>query len=201
MPQLKTVFNILKAVATSAAASPRGTGNALKMVPPLVQGAQFAQSGRFPAPPARPAAVASASNPLLDYFNAHTEGPGLWKWLHYFDIYHRHFQRFVGQKINIVEIGIYSGGSLGMWRSYFGPQSHIYGIDVEPACISYQTEGIDVLIGDQADRNFWKEFRKKVPEIHVLIDDGGHSAEQQCVTLEEMLPHIQPGGGSICART
>lgn len=29
-------------------------------------------------------------NPLETSFNARVEGPGIWKWRHYFDIYHRH---------------------------------------------------------------------------------------------------------------
>jgi len=33
----------------------------------------------------------SSDNPVATYFEAHKEGPGIWKWRHYFDIYHRHF--------------------------------------------------------------------------------------------------------------
>ena len=54
------------------------------------------------------------------------------------------------------------------------------------------------MIGDQADRMFWADFKKSVPVIDILIDDGGHLAEQQLVTLEEMLPHIRPGGVYLC---
>ncbi len=50
-------------------------------------------------------------NPLRDYFEANREGPGIWRWQHYFDIYHRHFARFVGREVNVLEIGVYSGGS------------------------------------------------------------------------------------------
>ena len=85
-----------------------------------------------------------------------------------------------------------------MWRSYFGPDSRVYGIDIEPACEVYAREGIEVVIGDQADRTFWSKFRRDVPDVDVLIDDGGHTPEQQMVTLEEMLPHLQPGGVYMC---
>jgi len=37
-----------------------------------------------------------------------------------------------------------------------------------------------------------------LPVIDILIDDGGHEPEQQRVTLEEMLPHISPGGVYLC---
>src|SRR6516225_2502285 len=134
------------------------------------------------------------ANPLAEYFDSIHEGPGIWKWRHYFEIYHRHLSRFVGTPVTLVEIGIYSGGSLPMWRNYFGSQSHIVGVDIEPACTKYEAEGISVVIGDQADRSFWRAFRQEFPSVDVLIDDGGHAPEQQMVTLEEMLPHIRPGG-------
>src|SRR4051794_16123713 len=74
------------------------------------------------------------TNPLLKYFRNHSEGRGIWKWEHYFDIYHRHFNKFVGSHVKVLEIGIYSGGSLDMWRPYFGDQCHIYAVDIEEAC-------------------------------------------------------------------
>ncbi len=37
--------------------------------------------------------IAPAENPLEKYFRANT-GRLIHKWVHYFDIYHRHFERF-----------------------------------------------------------------------------------------------------------
>jgi hypothetical protein len=137
-------------------------------------------------------------NPLRKYFDSHQSGPGIWKWLHYFDIYHEHFQAFRGREVHIVEIGIYSGGSLDMWRDYFGAKARIYGVDIEPSCRVYEEKGYEVFIGDQGDRSFWQDFRRKVPIVDIVIDDGGHLPEQQIVTLEELLPHIRPGGVFLC---
>src|SRR6516164_1594497 len=137
-------------------------------------------------------------NPLRSYFDDHTEGPGIWKWAHYFDIYHRHFQKFIGRDVGVMEIGIYSGGSLGMWREYFGDRCQVYGVDIEPACLTYESDRIHVLIGDQSDRQFWARTRTAVPRIDVLIDDGLHHPEHQIITLEEMLPHLSPGGVYLC---
>jgi len=142
--------------------------------------------------------VSSLPNPLWEYFQNHKEGHGIHKWEHYFDIYHRHFARFVGQKVNVLEIGIFSGGSLEMWRSYFGEKSHIYGVDIEEVCKAYENDHISVFIGDQADRSFWSTFNKSVEGIDILIDDGGHTPEQQQITLEEMLPNLRPGGVYLC---
>ncbi len=135
---------------------------------------------------------------LLDYFRNNKTGPGIWKWEHYFEVYDRHFSKFIQQPVDVLEIGVFSGGSLNMWKSYFGDRSHIYGVDVEPACKTYEREGVTILIGDQADRHFWKTFKSTVSGIDVLMDDGGHKLDQQIVTLEEMLPHIRPGGVYLC---
>jgi len=138
------------------------------------------------------------SNPLRDYFEANTSGPGIYKWLHYFEIYDRHLARFVGQDVHLLEIGVFSGGSLGMWRSYFGPKFRMTGVDIEPACKAYENEYARIVIGDQEDRAFWRKFWAESPPIDIIIDDGGHTPEQQRVTLEECLPRLRPGGVFIC---
>jgi hypothetical protein len=120
------------------------------------------------------------------------------KFNHYFEIYERHFGRFRGQEVHILEIGIYSGGSLEMWRQYFGPRCRVYGVDIEPSCRAYETDSVRVFIGDQGDRGFWQQVRKEVPVLDIVIDDGGHLAEQQIVTLEELLPHLRTGGVYLC---
>jgi hypothetical protein len=138
--------------------------------------------------------VPAEANPLLEYFEANRTGPGIYKWRHYFEPYLRHLAKFVGKADTLVEIGVYSGGSLPMWRSYLGPDCHVHGIDIEPTCKVYETDGISIEIGDQGDRAFWADFRERVPDVDIVIDDGGHLPEQQIVTLEEMLPHLRPGG-------
>jgi hypothetical protein len=95
------------------------------------------------------------------------------KWTHYFDIYHCHLQRFIGQEVHMVEIGIFSGGSLDMWKQYFGSSLRLSGIDIEPACRSYEDDRTTVFIGDQADREFWRRFRSKVPRVDIVVGRWG----------------------------
>lgn len=137
-------------------------------------------------------------NPLRSYFDRLFEGRGLWKCDHYLDIYHRHFSRFAGTEVHVMEVGVYSGGSLQMWKEYFGPQCRVYGVDIHPACQDYEDEVTKIFIGDQADRLFWASVKEAVPTLDILIDDGGHFPEQQITTLEEILPHLRPGGVYLC---
>ena len=135
---------------------------------------------------------------LEEYFDGHQTGPGIWKWRHYFPIYERHLSRFRGKEVHVVEIGVYSGGSIGMWQSYFGEGARIYGVDISPECRAYEGDGVQIFIGDQADKSFWNEFLDRVPRIDVVIDDGGHQPFQQIATLEALLPAMKPGGVYIC---
>ena len=141
----------------------------------------------IPTPPA-------SHNELRSFFDGRKEGHGIWKWVHYFNIYDEHFRAFKGREVHVLEIGVYSGGSLEMWRDYFGPRAHIYGVDIEPACKAYEASGFHIIIGDQADRSFWRRFKEEVPVLDIVIDDGGHQTEQQIATVEELLPHLRSDG-------
>ena len=148
-----------------------------------------------------PAASTKGPSTLETFFDARVSGPGIWKWRHYFDIYHRHFSPLRHRdNLVILEIGIYSGGSLDMWREYFGPTATIYGVDIESSCRAYERPGTSIIIGDQADRTFWQRLLADgtLPPPDIVIDDGGHTPEQQRVTLEELLPYIRPGGVYLC---
>lgn len=149
---------------------------------------------------AAPLAVAASDNPLRAYFYGNP-GRGACKWDHYFDVYHRHLARFRDKSPVVVEIGVAMGGSLPMWRAYFGEGAQIVGIDIDPACSQFAEPDIDVLIGDQCDSAFLASVRGRYPRIDVLIDDGGHRMEQQLATFEQLYPHLDEHGVYICEDT
>lgn len=112
----------------------------------------------------------------------------------YFPVYDRLFSPYVGRDLTLVEIGVQSGGSLLMWREFFGPKARIIGVDLNPTALALETDGFEVFIGDQASEAFWAEFFLKVGDVDIVIDDGGHTYEQQIVTTTECLPRIRDGG-------
>jgi len=120
------------------------------------------------------------------------------KWVHYFDIYDRHFKRYRNKEINILEIGVSQGGSLLMWKDYFGDRANIYGIDINPKCKDLEEENIKIFIGSQSDRNFLRKLKKEIPKIDILIDDGGHGMKQQIISFEELFDHIKSDGVYLC---
>jgi hypothetical protein len=139
-------------------------------------------------------------NPLIEYLENNSNGRLIDRWNHYFDIYHRHFDHFRGQPLTMIEIGVFNGGSLPMWRDYFGPQATIVGVDINPECEQFAEPGIDIVIGDQADRAFLRSLSDRYPNFAILIDDGGHRMYQQITTFEELYP-VSGQTGFICART
>lgn len=138
-------------------------------------------------------------NDLQKYFVNNQRGL-IFKWKHYFEIYERHFSRFRNTEVHIVEIGVLGGGSLQMWKEYFGPKAKVYGVDINPKCSRYKEDQIDIFIGNAEDKGFLKMLTEKIP-IDILIDDGAHTMEQQIIIFEGLFNHISPHGVYLCEDT
>lgn len=116
------------------------------------------------------------------------------KWKHYFEIYDRHFARYRGGDVRLLEIGVFQGGSLQMWKEYFGAGAHIWGIDINPACRSLEEERVHIRIGDQTDRAFLRSVADEIGRIDIVIDDGGHMMDQLVITFEELFARVDAHG-------
>lgn len=46
----------------------------------------------------------------------------------YFPAYEALLQKYVDREVTIVEVGIFNGGSLFMWRKFFGPKAKLSGL-------------------------------------------------------------------------
>ena len=112
----------------------------------------------------------------------------------YFDTYDKLFHGYRDKHITFVEIGVLNGGSLFMWRNYFGEAARIIGIDLNPQAKKWEEHGFEIFIGGQEDPDFWVDFFGSVGEIDIVLDDGGHTYLQQIVTAEMVLDKIKDGG-------
>lgn len=142
--------------------------------------------------------ASGSDSELFSFFQSNHEGPGIWKWEHYFPFYERFLAPFKGEEVTLAEIGIYSGGSLSMWKQYLGDASTIIGIDIQPECKAYESDNIVIEIGDQFDKDFWNGFCGRHPKVDIILDDGSHVPEHQIVTFEALFNHLSPGGIYIC---
>ena len=116
------------------------------------------------------------------------------KWEKYFPIYENLLSKYKNKKITFVEIGILNGGSLEIWKKYFGYESRIIGIDKNPNCKKFENDNCEIYVGSQSDPKFWKDFYKSVGKVDIILDDGGHTNDQQIITLLESLECINDGG-------
>jgi len=125
------------------------------------------------------------------------------KWVHYFEIYDRLFERFIDgvsmpdgsrRPLHFLEIGVAQGGSLELWREFFGPDAVIFGIDIDPNCAILDREDLPVRIGSQADPEFLKSVVAEMGGVDVVLDDGSHVALHQRVSLDTLFPLINPNG-------
>ena len=115
---------------------------------------------------------------------------------HFFDIYDSHLSHLQDKKeFKILEIGVYNGGSLFMWKNYF-PHADIIGIDID----SYTKRWIDekrdikIHIGDQCDIKFLQKVVDEEGPFDLIIDDGGHENNQIITSLEFLFDHLKEDG-------
>lgn len=120
------------------------------------------------------------------------------KFIHYTEGYERFFSKYKGKKITLLEIGISKGGSLQMWKSYFGEKAQIIGVDINPECKKMEGENIKVFIGDQGDKNFLRYLKNQIGIVDIIIDDGGHMMDQQISSFEELFDNLSNDGVYLC---
>lgn len=130
---------------------------------------------------------------IREIFYEH-EGKLIHKWDNYFEVYERYFSKYRGQKLNILEIGIAHGGSIQLWKKYFGDQVHVYALDINPECKSLEEENTTIFIGSQSDPVFLESIKTQLPELDIILDDGGHTMLQQIVSFEHLYSKVKQGG-------
>src|SRR5580693_3625879 len=137
------------------------------------------------------------TNDLQRYFENNKKRL-IFKWTHYFEIYDRYFSKYRGTDVHFLEIGVSHGGSLQMWKDYFGPKAKIFGVDVNPFCKQFEEDQVTIFIGDQADKKILSHLKREMPRLDIVLDDGGHTMEQQINTFEALYPHISAHGLYLC---
>ena len=131
-------------------------------------------------------------NDLIRFFDT-TEGKIVHKMRYFLEIYDRFFSKYKETDVCILEIGIGYGGSLQMWKDYFGSKAKIYGFDKND-CKRMEEPQIKTIMGMQADKEALKRVKEEIPKIDIIIDDGGHVPSEQVITFKELFPHLDSNG-------
>ena len=161
-------------------------GLLLTKAPALLADHSLTTSELFPAELTEPVKVSEAKgtpdNELFEIFAADTN---VHKWHHYFDVYTRYFERFRDRPITMLEIGVFRGGSLRMWKEYFHPDSTIVGIDIDKSCQAHEISdrNVFVRIGSQADPTFLANVNGEFGPFDIILDDGSHKTHHQIISF------------------
>ena len=111
----------------------------------------------------------------------------------YTDRYSLYLEQYRDIEFNLLEIGVFDGASVKMWKEYF-PKANIVALDIDPRCKQYEEDRINIHIGDQTDVKFLQDVFNKYGHFEVILDDGGHSWKQQIISFETLFPLLTPGG-------
>jgi len=74
----------------------------------------------------------------------------------------------------------------------------IYGVDINENCLSLKEDQIEILIADQDNKDSLSEIARLIPEIDILIDDGGHTMNQQINTFQVFFDKVASDGIYLC---
>ena len=115
---------------------------------------------------------------------------------HFYELYSNHLCHLQREPIKLLEIGVYNGGSLYMWKQFFDKVEKIVGIDIDPYCKRWQDrdENIFVEIGDQSDTEFLKHINDEYGPFDIIIDDGGHENFQTIASFNTLFPLLNDEG-------
>jgi hypothetical protein len=130
---------------------------------------------------------------LLDFY-VNNQNQIIHKWHHYIPLYDRYFSRFRGTNVRFLEIGVSEGGSLQMWRKYFGDQAEIFGIDIDKNCFQFNGLHGQVRIGSQDDTDFLQSVIEEMGGIDVVLDDGSHHMQHIRSTFDFLFQKLNDGG-------
>ena len=133
-------------------------------------------------------------DPFFAFFSANKAGHVLDKWIHYFPIYTRHLTPYARRPVSVLEIGVYRGGSMRMWSRFFGPDARLVGVDIDPVALISAGERYSVVLADQSDPDAMAKVAQEHGPFDVIIDDGGHSMDQQITSIETLFPALNEGG-------
>lgn len=112
---------------------------------------------------------------------------------HYYRVYTEYIQRWRLRRFSLLELGVYRGESLRMWRTYF-PFATIYGLDIDPES-ARRAEGFKVFTGSQSDPEFLAHVLDEIgPDLSIVIDDASHVTGFTIASFEAIFPRLRSGG-------
>lgn len=112
----------------------------------------------------------------------------------YTETYSRYFAPLKDQPIKFLEIGIYQGASVKLWEEYF-PNADLHFMDITLAAVQYSSARSHYHLCNQESAAELQRFIQTTGgNFDVIIDDGGHTMNQQITSFVTLFPHVKSGG-------
>jgi hypothetical protein len=127
-------------------------------------------------------------------FIENTGGFRVHKWDHYFELYEKYFSKYRNKSPRILEIGVFDGGSLQMWKNYFGEGTLIVGCDIDRRCLQYAGDNVHIFIADQNNKNDIDTLISIYKNFDIIIDDGSHINSHVVNCFNWLFPILNENG-------
>lgn len=112
--------------------------------------------------------------------------------LHHYD---KEFNKLRNSPLRLLEIGVYKGASIRMWREYF-PHAEIHCIDINRIDLS-NLNNVHMHIVDCDKKEDLQKEAAALGFFDIIIDDGGHTMRQQQNAFEIFWHQLKSGGTFI----
>jgi len=146
--------------------------------------------------------LSSKYESLTHIYSNYSGFPGFDHWIKYGPAYDENIfhvrERAVaqGRKVQMLEIGIQSGGSTRVWKRYFRGTLSYVGLDIDSMTKKFQSlaEGIRIEIGSQLDTAVLSKICSEYGPFDLVVDDGGHTNNMMITSLKSLWGCMKDGG-------
>ncbi|MBS0603524.1 MAG: class I SAM-dependent methyltransferase [Verrucomicrobia bacterium] len=112
----------------------------------------------------------------------------------YTEVYSQYFAPLKQEPIKFLEIGIYKGASVKMWEEYF-KNADLHFMDITFQAVEYFSNRSQYHLCDQASPDQLQRFIQSTDgNFDIILDDGGHTMDQQITSFMTLFPHVKSGG-------
>ncbi len=117
----------------------------------------------------------------------------------YAEFYEKHFSSIRNKKLNILEIGSYSGASAAAFAKYFS-DVNIYCLDINLTKFLYKSKkihpfGLDITNSKMVETFLNKiNFFENIKNFDIIIDDGSHILSDQLKAIDYFFKYLNKGG-------
>ena len=112
----------------------------------------------------------------------------------YTKIYSHYFDSIKDKNLKFLEIGIYKGYGARLWENYF-QNAELHFIDITYDQVKYSSYRSQYHLVNQEDpKQLTQLMADTGGNFDIILDDGGHTMNQQIVSFMTLFPYLNSGG-------